>query len=166
MTGAPRKVRQSVLLACFAALVMIGFGARISAQQKTTTRSVAPQQQVTFNRDIAPILYRSCALCHRPGEAAPFSLLIYADAKQHARQTAAVTRSRFMPPWLPEEGELKFADELRLSQDEIARIQAWVEQGAAEGNAADLPATPKFVAGWQIGKPDVIVKATRPYALP
>jgi tetratricopeptide (TPR) repeat protein/mono/diheme cytochrome c family protein len=166
MTVALRKVRQSVLLACFAALVMIGFGARISARQKTATHSVVPQHQVTFNRDIAPILYRSCALCHRPGEAAPFSLLNYADAKQHARQIVAVTRSRFMPPWLPEEGKLKFADELRLSEDEIARIQAWVEQGAAEGNPADLPATPKFVAGWQIGKPDVVAKATRPYALP
>src|SRR5258708_14372157 len=71
-----------------------------------------------------------------------------------------------MPPWLPEEGALKFADELRLSEDEIVRIQAWVEQGAAEGISAGLPPMPKFVEGWQLGKPDVIVKATKPYALP
>jgi tetratricopeptide (TPR) repeat protein len=71
-----------------------------------------------------------------------------------------------MPPWLPEEGALNFADELRLSRDEIARIQAWVEQGTAEGNPADLPPPPKFVEGWQLGKPDVIVKATKAYTLP
>ncbi len=124
------------------------------------------ETQITFNRDIAPILFRSCATCHRPGEAGPFPLLTYADAKAHARQLAVVTRSRFMPPWLPEPSELKFADELRLSDSEIARIQAWVEQGAVEGDTADLPAKPQFVEGWQLGKPDVVVKATKAYALP
>jgi tetratricopeptide (TPR) repeat protein len=111
-------------------------------------------------------LYRSCAQCHRPGEAAPFPLLTYIDAKSHARQIAAVTRSRLMPPWLPEPGEFKFADELRLSDDEIAQIQKWVEQDATEGNPADLPAAPKFAEGWQLGKPDVIVKAAKAYTLP
>src|SRR5467141_888183 len=96
-------------------------------------------EQATLSRDIAPILFRSCAMCHRPGEAGPFPLLTYADAKAHARQLVVVTRSRFMPPWLPEPGELKFVDEPRLSEGEIARIQAWVEQGAIEGNATDLP---------------------------
>lgn len=128
--------------------------------------TVETNPQVTFTRDIAPILYRSCAQCHRAGEAAPFPLLTYNDAKPHARQIAAVTRSRFMPPWLPSPGELKFADVLCLSEDEIARIQQWVEQGATEGNPADLPAKPQFAEGWQLGKPDVIVKATKAYTLP
>src|ERR1700736_2601184 len=61
----------------------------------------AAGRQVTFSRDIAPILFRSCAPCHRPGEAAPFSLLSFADAKTHAHQIAAVTERRIMPPWLP-----------------------------------------------------------------
>jgi Flp pilus assembly protein TadD len=143
-----------------------GLGTVTAAQQKDSSQAVAPQSQVTFDRDIAHILYRSCALCHRPGESGPFALLTYADAKSHARQIAVVTKSRFMPPWLPEQGELKFADELRLSAAEIARIQAWVDQGALEGNSADLPAKPKFAEGWQLGKPDVIVKATKPYVLP
>jgi tetratricopeptide (TPR) repeat protein len=166
MTVVPRKVIQGFFLLASVALLVISVESYLAAQQKTTTKSTAPQPQVTFNRDIAPILYRSCALCHRPGEAAPFSLLTYADAKSHARQIAAVTKSRFMPPWLPEDSGLKFADELRLSEDEIARIQAWAEQGTAEGNAADLPVKPKFAEGWQLGKPDVIVRATKPYALP
>jgi Flp pilus assembly protein TadD/mono/diheme cytochrome c family protein len=128
--------------------------------------SSAGQPGVTFNRDIAPILYHSCAQCHRPGEAGPFPLLTYEDAKSHARQIAAVTRSRFMPPWLPEPGEFEFADDLRLSAEQIARIQAWVEAGAPEGNISDLPPAPKFARDWQLGNPDVIVKATKPFSLP
>jgi tetratricopeptide (TPR) repeat protein/mono/diheme cytochrome c family protein len=165
MTVVPPKSRRFVRLACVAALAS-SFGRVPAAQQKATARPGAPRAQVTFNRDIAPILYRSCASCHRPGEAGPFPLLSYADAKSRARQIAVVTRSGFMPPWLPEQGELRFADELRLSTDEIARIQAWVDQGALEGDAADLPAKPKFAAGWQLGQPDVIVRATKPYVLP
>jgi Flp pilus assembly protein TadD len=111
-------------------------------------------------------MFRVCAQCHRPGEAAPFSLLTYSDAKRHARQIADVTRSRIMPPWLPEPQKLKFADELRLSRAEIALIQRWVEQGAVEGSAADLPPQPKFVQGWRLGKPDMILTATKPLVLP
>jgi len=121
---------------------------------------------ITFNRDIAPIIFHSCSSCHRPGEAAPFSLLSYSEVKKHARQIADVTRSRAMPPWLPEPQELKFADEQRLSDAEIERIAKWVEQGAVEGNPADLPAAPKFVEGWQLGKPDLILTATKPLTLP
>ncbi len=166
MTVVPQKFLRSVLPLVCIAILGIALGGRTPAQHKTPAQSAARQSQVTFNRDIAPILYRACAQCHRPGEAGPFSLLTYADAKSHARQIAAVAKSRFMPPWLPEEGALKFAGELRLSEDEITRIQAWVEQGTVEGNPADLPPKANFVEGWQLGKPDVIVKATKPYALP
>src|ERR1700693_2892379 len=64
----------------------------------------APSDPLTFSRDIAPILYQNCAVCHRDGGSAPFSLVTYQDAKKHAHQIAAVTSSRFMPPWLPEPG--------------------------------------------------------------
>jgi Tfp pilus assembly protein PilF/mono/diheme cytochrome c family protein len=122
--------------------------------------------EVTFNRDIARIIFHSCSSCHRPGEAAPFSLLTYSDVKKHARQIADVTRSRSMPPWLPEPQDLKFADELRLSDSEIALIGKWIEQGENEGNPADLPDQPKFVEGWQLGQPDVVLTATKPLTLP
>jgi len=158
MTGVPQKLpRLFVILALAVSLLAVTIWT--PARQKTEARFAGKhhaepgrsgeppraETQITFNRDIAPILFRSCATCHRPGEAGPFPLLTYADAKAHARQLAVVTRSRFMPPWLPEPGELKFADELRLSDSEIARIQAWVEQGAVEGNTADLPAKTQFV---------------------
>ena len=106
-----------------------------------TAGQTSPAPQITFNRDVAPIVFRTCAACHHPGGAGPFSLLSYADAKAHARQIATVTRTHFMPPWLPEPGDLKFADELRLSDQEITTIQEWQQQGAVEGSPSDLPAS-------------------------
>jgi Flp pilus assembly protein TadD/mono/diheme cytochrome c family protein len=162
--------RASQTLSGFLALLALA-SAGVAARHAATTRELAlkptaTQTQVTFNRDIAPIVFRNCAQCHHPGEAGPFPLLTYADAKTHGRQIAFVTSKRIMPPWLPEPGQLKFADELRLSDEEIATIQTWVDQGELEGNPADLPTQPAFITGWQLGKPDVIVRATKPYLLP
>ena len=70
-----------------------------------------------------------------------------------------------MPPWLPEPQPLKFADEWRLSDEQIAIIEKWVEEGALEGNPADLPPQPKFAEGWQLGQPDLVLKAPKPYQL-
>jgi hypothetical protein len=154
------------ILAASALVVALGAAAAPPRKRELWRRPRAGEGQVTFNRDVAPILYRSCAPCHRPGEAGPFPLLSYADAKSHARQIAAVTRGRFMPPWLPDPGPLKFSDELRLSEDEISCIQAWVDQGAVEGRPADARLPPHFVEGWQLGKPDLVITAAKPFSLP
>jgi len=138
------------------------FGGRAAQSQPADSNP----PQVTFNRDIAPIVFHACANCHRPGESAPFSLLTYADVKKHARQIAEVTRTRNMPPWLPAPQELKFADEMRLPDAEIALIQKWVDDGEVEGAAPDLPPQPKFVDGWQLGAPDLILTAEKPFVLP
>ena len=121
---------------------------------------------VTFNRDIAPIVFQACAQCHRPGESGPFPLLTYADAKKHARQIEIVTRTRYMPPWLPEPQSQKFAGELRLSEQQIGLIKKWVDEGALEGEARDLSSPPEFIEGWQLGKPDLVLKAAKPFVLP
>jgi Tfp pilus assembly protein PilF len=149
------------------ALASVGVAARraTTATRESARKLAAAEAQVTFNRDIAPLVFRNCAPCHHPGEAGPFPLLTYADVKTHGRQIAFVTQKRIMPPWLPEPGELKFADELRLSDEEIRRIQSWVDQGEIEGHPADLPRPPAFTTGWQLGKPDVIVRAAKPYLL-
>ncbi len=118
-----------------------------------------------FYRDVAPILYRYCAPCHRPNEAAPFSLLTYEDAKKHARQIAAVTQQRYMPPWLPQAGYGNFINELRLTNGQIAIIRQWVEQGAPAGDASDPPPTPQWSDGWRLGPPDLIVEARQPFLL-
>jgi len=166
-----RQSQGIVVFLIFSALISViatahhSVAARHAVAPPSRDTRGAAGQQVTFNRDIAPIFFRSCAPCHRPGEAAPFSLLSFADAKTHAHQIAAVTEKRIMPPWLPAADDPKFADDLRLSAEQIALIRTWAEQGATEGDPSALPARPKFVEGWQLGKPDVVVKATRPFAL-
>jgi Tfp pilus assembly protein PilF len=144
---------------------IISAGARQSTSSPSSS-SATSAPPITFNRDIAPIIFHSCSTCHRPGEAAPFSLLSYSDVKRHARQIAEVTQSRAMPPWLPAPQRLKFADELRLADREIEMIRRWVEQGAIEGDPRDLPAPPKFVEGWRLGKPDLVLTASKPLVLP
>jgi len=121
---------------------------------------------LTFNKDIAPIVFSRCAGCHRPDQAAPFSLLNFQDVKKRAKQIEEVTSKRYMPPWLPEPGIVDFANERRLSADELGMIQQWVSEGAAEGDAADLPPAPKRTEGWQLGEPDLVVKMPRAYTLP
>jgi tetratricopeptide (TPR) repeat protein/mono/diheme cytochrome c family protein len=142
---------------------VIGAGFRA---QKSPAATVKGSHPVTFNRDIAPIIFANCSVCHRPGEAGPFPLLNYAQVKKHARQIADVTEARFMPPWLPEPGEFNFADQRRLSTVQIAAIKKWIDDGQLEGNAADLPPQPQFTSGWQLGRPDLIVRAEQPFTLP
>jgi Tfp pilus assembly protein PilF/mono/diheme cytochrome c family protein len=124
------------------------------------------QATVTFNRDIAPIVYGSCARCHHPGEAGPFPLLTYRNVKAHARQIAEVTRNRIMPPWLPEPQATAFADDMRLPEKDIELFQKWVEQGEVEGNDSDLPSPPKFTSDWGLGAPDLVLTAEKPFVLP
>src|SRR4030081_682717 len=90
-----------------------------------SSQAACAQRTVTFNQDVAPIVFSQCAPCHRPGEAGPFSLLSYHDVKIRARQIANVTMSRYMPPWLPEPGYGDFANQRRLSDSQIAIIQRW-----------------------------------------
>jgi Flp pilus assembly protein TadD len=134
-------------------------------QSAETARSEHGDSRITFNRDIAPIVFHSCAPCHRPGEAGPFALLSYEDVKSHARQIVSVTQRRFMPPWLPAPSDFAFADELRLTEKQIAAFREWFETSEAEGDAKDLPELPKFTEGWQLGQPDLILKAAKPYVL-
>ena len=120
----------------------------------------------TYSKDIAPILWKNCAGCHRPGEIGPFSLLTYRDAAKRARFLAEITASRRMPPWKPEPGFGAFHDERRLSDREIQTIADWVEAGWPEGDANDLPPAPKFPEGWQLGTPDLVLRVPEPFHIP
>jgi hypothetical protein len=119
----------------------------------------------TFTRDIAPIIFRNCTGCHRPGQSGPFSLLTYRDVAKRARQIAEVTASRFMPPWLPEPGYGEFAHERRLETKELELIQRWAAGRAVEGKPEDLPAVPAWRGEWQLGKPDLVVEVPEAYSL-
>jgi len=121
---------------------------------------------VTFARDIAPIVFRSCSSCHHAGEAGPFPLVTYGEVKSHARQIASVTEKRLMPPWLPSREGLQLADDSHLEAAEIALFQKWVEAGMPEGNPADLPPVPQFSSGWQLGQPDLVLRAPAPFTIP
>ncbi|HEX9188226.1 MAG TPA: cytochrome c, partial [Vicinamibacteria bacterium] len=114
---------------------------------------------------MAPVVHRHCAACHRPGEAGPFSLLTYADVRQRARQIARVTARRYMPPWLPEPGHGDFVDARRLSDEEIALLGRWAEEGAPEGDPARRPRPPDFPGPWPLGPPDLVLEMAEPYSL-
>jgi tetratricopeptide (TPR) repeat protein len=131
-----------------------------AAGQRTTP------PQVTFSSDIAPILFERCAGCHRPQGDAPFSLLTYSAAKQRASLIAKATTARLMPPWKSEPGFGEFIGHVRLTDVEIDRIDRWVAEGAPEGDARDLPPTPAWTDGWQLGRPDLTVSFPEPYVVP
>jgi tetratricopeptide (TPR) repeat protein len=121
---------------------------------------------VTFNHDIAPLVHRHCAPCHRPGEAGPFSLLTYADVKKQSEQIVEVTGTRYMPPWPPEPGHGDFVGSRRLSDADIDLIRAWVKAGAPEGSPAERKPLPRFTEGWQLGPPDLVLELDAPYTVP
>ena len=121
---------------------------------------------VTFDHDIAPVVFQNCSGCHRPGQPAPFSLLNYQDVRQHARQIVEVTEKRFMPPWLPETGPFPFQHERHLTPDQILLFRRWLEAGTPEGQSTDLPPLPHFVEGWQLGPPDVIANMSGKFTVP
>jgi len=137
-----------------------------SAQAPATAAAAAP---VTFSKDVAPILQKSCQNCHRPGAIAPMSLVSYQDARPWARSIKQKVTSREMPPWYIDRhvGITKFKGDPSLTDAEIATITRWVDQGAAAGNPADMPPPRQFaeIDKWHIGKPDMVVTLPKPYEL-
>jgi hypothetical protein len=120
---------------------------------------------VTFSKDVAPIFYRSCVECHRAGEIAPMSLITYKEARPWARSIKEKVLVREMPPWGADPRHGKFANDARLTEQEIQTIVAWVDQGAKEGSPEDLPPAPDFKDGWKLGKPDIVLGMTEEYTL-
>ena len=165
-------------------LVLAGFACR-QAPSSPPPRPVAAPERLTFNKDIAPILYEHCGVCHRPVEpgsrtrrtdegkpldvlcvaGAPFSLLEYPDVREHAKEIVAATSTRAMPPWLPEPGYGDFAHPRRLRDDQIAALARWADEGAVEGEAADKPPVPDWPTGWQLGTPDLVLSLPQAYTL-
>ena len=126
----------------------------------------AAERPLTFNRDVAPIIFQNCSTCHRPGESAPFTLLNYDDVKQRARQIVTTTEHRFMPPWKPDPEFRHFEGERWLDDDEIDTLRDWVDAGAVEGDPRDRPAPPRFPDGWKLGKPDLVLTMPEGFTVP
>ncbi len=128
--------------------------------------NAATKPTVTYAKDVAPILFKNCSGCHRPGENTPMSLLSYQDTRPWAKaiKDGVVTRKR--PPWFAEPNIGHFANDWRLSQAEIDTIGKWADAGAPQGNAADMPPTPKYTEGWVLGEPDVVIQMPASYDVP
>jgi hypothetical protein len=145
--------------------VAVVCGVVLTTAAGTSVRAGAPVAP-TFSKDVAPILYKNCTSCHRPGQFAPMSLLTYADARPWIRSIAKRVGDGTMPPWHSDQPQGRFLNDRRLAPEEKDTILAWISGGAPEGNPADLPPQPKYTEGWMIGQPDVILSMQEDYPLP
>ena len=142
-----------------------GLGGAVAAQERPAAGDI------TFTREIAPLLQTHCAACHQPRGVAPFSVLTYAEVRPWARAIRQSVLTRSMPPWKPAPGYGgPFVAERRLSDAEIDLISRWVDDGAPEGHPADLPTMRERGAGagaggWRLGTPDLVIEMPEPYLL-
>ena len=123
------------------------------------------RRAITFRRDVAPIVHEHCVQCHHPGGAGPFSLVRYEDVRKHARDVVTVTSRRYMPPWPPERGDVRFVGERGLTAAQIDVIRRWVAQHMIEGDSAVPPPPRVSPEGWQLGQPDLVLTMPRAYTL-
>ncbi|HWG43713.1 MAG TPA: redoxin domain-containing protein [Gemmataceae bacterium] len=124
------------------------------------------RKDVTYAKDVAPILQQRCQECHRPEQAAPFALMNYNDAVKHARMLKEVTTQRRMPPWHADPRHGKFSNDRRLTSKEIDTLAAWVDAGTPRGDDKDLPKPIAWVKGWKNGKPDLILEMPEAFEVP
>jgi hypothetical protein len=142
-------------------LCLSAFGLTLSGMAMAATVP-AP----TFSKDVAPILQNHCQECHRPGEAAPMSLLTYPEARPWAKAIKAALLSGKMPPWPADPAVGHFANDRSLSARDRQTLVAWVDGGAPQGNPKDLPAPRQFVDGWNIGVPDRVIEMPEAFQIP
>jgi len=132
--------------------------------------TAAAQGQVTFTKDVAPILQQHCQVCHRPDTFAPMSLLTYEEARPWAKSIKQKVVAREMPPWYIDKnvGIHNFKNDVSLTDQEIATLVNWADNGAAKGNPADMPPPRKFADDdqWHMGQPDLIVQLPKDMAVP
>src|SRR5437867_1297625 len=150
-----RSIVALAALGLFASMASVRTGAQ-------TPASAGP----TFNKDVAPIFYKSCTNCHRPGEIAPMSLLTYKDARPWAKSVATQIEKGTMPPWHADPSHGEFLNDRRISDAEKKTLIAWVNAGAPEGNPADLPPQPTYESEWLLGKPDAVFSMQEDYPVP
>ena len=161
-----RAQRNSRRIGVVVAGALVAIVAAVGSRAALTAAAAAGPGDVTFTKDIAPILQRSCQGCHRPDGVAPMSLVTYGDVRPWARaikqRTGIGPHAGVMPPWYIEKniGIQHYKDDPSLSDLEIAKIANWADSGAPQGDPADMPPAKKFLDldTWNIGAPDLIVK--------
>lgn len=125
--------------------------------------STALMSQPTFSKDVAPIIFKHCTVCHRQGEIGPMQLTKYSEVKDWASTIKYVTSNKIMPPWKADHTYSRFVDENYLSASQIKTISDWVDAGAPEGNAALTPKLPEFPKNSLLGTPDLVLSFKKSY---
>jgi hypothetical protein len=144
-------------------MIIVGLAAAVML---VSAAGSSKASSATFTKDVAPILYKNCVDCHRAGEIAPMSLLTYKEVRPWAKSIRERVLDRSMPPWSADPRHGSWANDPRLSEQEIATIVEWVNAGAPKGDDKDLPSAPKFTDGWTIGTPDAVVEMQEEYTVP
>jgi hypothetical protein len=150
---------------CAAAASLVCAG-MVSAVVRGQSSQATGKDTPTFTKHVAPILYKHCTTCHRPGEIAPMSLLTYDDARPWAAAIRDEVGEGHMPPWHADARRGTFLNERRLPDDEKATLLKWASNGAPMGDPKDLPAAPEYAEGWALGKPDLVLEMQEDYKVP
>jgi hypothetical protein len=149
------SLRQKLLCLSALVLALVAQGAAVQS---------APE--VTYYHDVLPLVLRSCASCHCPGQPGPFDWLDYASSASQAEVIRRETQTCHMPPWLVDPVCGEFSGRQPLTQQEIDLLSQWVDGGAPAGNPAEAPKMPDWTDGWQGGKPDLVAAMARPFVVP
>ena len=143
-------------------LLVLSLGCLALAAAATTTS----QNQVTFDKDVLPVLQKNCQTCHRPGEAAPMSFVTYESTRPWAKAIKTAVLTKKMPPWFADPHYGKFANDRSMSQQEIDTLVAWADSGAKEGDPKVAPKPVAWVEGWRIPKPDMVISMPTAFNIP
>lgn len=135
----------------------VGCPVTTKVERKATT-------DITFYKDVLPVLQKNCQECHRPGEVGPFSLMTYKQAVNWAEDIKEYTKTKAMPPWKPTGGP-GYLNDRRMAEKDIELLAKWVDGGTPEGDAKDAPPPRKFPEGWQLGEPDLVLEVAQDFNL-
>jgi hypothetical protein len=148
------------------AAIVLGAAVLVGAASAQRQSPAPPAAVPTFTKDVAPILYKNCTGCHRPGEIGPMSLLTYDDVRPRAKDIRDKVGDGIMPPWHADKAHGRFANDRSLSDADKSVLLRWANNGAPKGDPNDLPPLPTYVEGWALGQPDAVIEMPSPYKVP
>jgi hypothetical protein len=150
-----------IQLAVVASGVLV-YAVMVGADGQTPAKAPVP----TYTKDVAPILFKNCTGCHRPGEIGPMSLLTYEDVRPRAKDIRDKVADGIMPPWHADKTHGRFANDRSLSDADRAMLLRWANNGAPKGDPKDMPPAPNYTEGWSLGTPDLVLEMPVDYKVP
>jgi len=165
-TPTARSKHRSVSAASFAAAASIALVSLTLGSLSAPGFAASADAEITFHRDVEPVLQQHCQTCHRPGDIGPMPLLTYEQTRPWAKAIRAAVGGREMPPWHADRRYGAFSNDRSLSDEEIRTLVRWAETGARQGSIADAPPPREHDDGWRIGTPDMIFQMPKPFDVP